>query len=73
MTDFLKPLTRFANRIKRYNFESAQSPCALVSCSGARTLWQRLRRRQGAFLQAPSIASPNAWRPLSSANSPTCA
>jgi hypothetical protein len=58
MTDFLKPLTRFANRIKRYNFESAQSPCALVSCSGARTPWQRLRHRQGAFLQGAFYCQP---------------
>src|SRR6202163_2948908 len=36
MTDFLKPLTRFANWIKRHNFESSQSPCALVSCSHSR-------------------------------------
>src|SRR4029077_16970583 len=58
MTDFLKPLTRFANRIKHHNFESAHSPCALVSCSGARTLWQRLRPSQGAFLQDAFYCQP---------------
>src|SRR4030081_1847034 len=57
MTDFLKPLTRFANRIKRHNFKSAQSPCALVSCTGPRPLWQRLRR-QGAFLQGAFYCQP---------------
>src|SRR4030081_1616396 len=57
MTDFLKPLTRFANRIKRHNFKSAQSPCALVSCTGSRPLWQRLRR-QGAFLQGAFYCQP---------------
>jgi len=58
MTDFLKPLTRFANWIKRHNFESSQSPCALVSCRGSRSLWQRLRHRQGTFLQGAFYCQP---------------
>src|SRR6266436_8317170 len=58
MTDFLKPLTRFANRIKRHNFESSQSSCALVSCSSARSLWQRIHRRQGAFLDGAFYCQP---------------
>jgi Type II secretion system (T2SS), protein E, N-terminal domain len=58
MTDFLEPLTRFANWIKRHNFESSQSPCALVSCSGSRSLWQCLRHRQGTFLQGAFYCQP---------------
>src|SRR6266481_2214087 len=58
MTNFLKPLTRFANRIKRHNFESSQSSCALASCSSARSLWQRIHRRQGAFLDGAFYCQP---------------
>jgi hypothetical protein len=58
MTDSLKPLTRFANWIKRHKFESSQSPCALVSCTGSRPLWQRLRHRQGTFLQGAFYCQP---------------
>ena len=57
MTDFSKPLARFANWIKRPHLESSQSPCALVSCSGARSLWQRLRRH-GTFLQGAFYCQP---------------
>src|SRR6202140_2572919 len=57
MTDFLTPLTRFANWIKRPHLESSQSPCALVSCSGAGSLWQRLRRH-GTFLQGAFYCQP---------------
>src|ERR1700693_1991474 len=57
MTDFSKPLARLANWIKRPHLESSQSACALASCSGARSLWQRLRRQetflQGAFYYQP--------------------
>ncbi len=58
MTDFLKPLTWSANWIKRHNLKSSQPPCALVSCSGARSLWQRLHRRQGTFLQGAFYCQP---------------
>jgi len=57
MTDFSKPLTQFGNWIKRPHLESSQSPCALVSCSGSRSLWQRLRR-QGTFLQGAFYCQP---------------
>jgi hypothetical protein len=57
MTDFSKPLTRFANWIKRHHFESSP-PCALVSCSGSRSFWQRLRHRQGTFLQGAFYCQP---------------
>jgi hypothetical protein len=58
MTDFLKPLTRFANWIKRHKFESSQAPCALVSCSHSRSLWQRVRHCQGTFLQGAFYCQP---------------
>lgn len=57
MTDFSMPLTRFANWIKRHHLESSP-PCALVSCSGSRSLWQRLRHRQGTFLQGAFYCQP---------------
>jgi hypothetical protein len=57
MTGFSKPLTRFGNWIKRPQLESSQAPCALVSCSGSRSLWQRLRR-QGTFLQGAFYCQP---------------
>jgi hypothetical protein len=58
MTDFLKPLTRFASWIKRHHLESSQPPCALVSCLGPRSLWQRLRHPQGTFLQGAFYCQP---------------
>jgi hypothetical protein len=58
MTDSLKPLTWFANWIKRHHLESSQPPCALVSCSGPRSLWQRLRHPQGTFLQGAFYCQP---------------
>jgi hypothetical protein len=54
MPDFFKPLTWSTNWIRRHNFESTQPPCALVSCSGPQSLWQRFRnhhRPSGTFLQ----------------------
>ena len=57
MTDFLKPLARLARRIRLHTLESSQPPCALVSCSAPRSLWQRLRR-QGAFLQDAFYCQP---------------
>jgi len=59
MTDFLKPLTWSANWIKRHNLESSQPPCALASCSGPQSLWQRLRcRPNGTFLQGVFYCQP---------------
>jgi hypothetical protein len=61
MPHFLKPLTWSAPWIKRHPFESSQPPCALVSCSRARSLWQRLRRHhrpEGTFLQGLFYCHP---------------
>jgi Type II secretion system (T2SS), protein E, N-terminal domain len=61
MPHFLKPLTWSAPWIKRHPFESSQPPCALVSCSRARSLWQRLRlhhRPEGTFLQGLFYCHP---------------
>ncbi|MGB6630445.1 MAG: hypothetical protein WBD25_04525 [Terriglobales bacterium] len=61
MPDFLKPLTWSANWIKRHNFESTQPPCALVSCSGPQSLWERFRnhhRPSGTFLQGIFYCQP---------------
>jgi len=46
MPDFFKPLIRTANWIKTRNQESADPPCALASCSGPHSLWQRFRKRR---------------------------
>jgi hypothetical protein len=51
----LPPITWRPNWIKRRNLSSAKPACALDSCAGPRSLWQRLRQRpsgtvlQGAF------------------------
>ena len=61
MNYFLKPLTWSAHWIKRHPFESSEPPCALVSCSRPRSLWQRLRRRhhpEGTFLQGLFYCQP---------------
>ncbi len=61
MNNFLKPLTWSAHWIKRHPFESSEPPCALVSCSRPRSLWQRLRRRhhpEGTFLQGVFYCRP---------------
>ena len=51
MPDLLKPLTWSADWIRRRHLDSKGSGCVLVSCSGPKTLWQRLRHRQaGTFL-----------------------
>ncbi len=54
MPNFLKPLTWSANWIKRRNLESSEPPCALATCAGAQSFWQRLHKRHrpgGTFLQ----------------------
>jgi hypothetical protein len=61
MPDFLKPLTWSANWIKRRNLESAGPPCALASCPGPQSLWQRFHKRhrpQGTFLQGAFYCQP---------------
>lgn len=61
MPHFLNPLTWSAHWIKRHPFESSEPPCALVSCSRPRSLWQRLRRRhhpEGTFLQGLFYCQP---------------
>jgi hypothetical protein len=59
MNDFLKPSTWPANWLKRHPLESSEPPCALVSCSRPRSLWQRLRHRpEGAFLQGLFYCQP---------------
>ncbi len=59
--DVLKPSTWSANWISRHNLESSEFPCALVSCSRPRSLWQRLRLRhrpEGTFLQGLFYCQP---------------
>lgn len=54
MPNFLKPLTWSADWIKRRNLKFAEPTCALASCSGPQSLWQRFHKRQrpnGTFLQ----------------------
>jgi len=61
MPNFLKPLTWPANWIKRRNLKSSEPPCALASCSGPQSLWQRLRKRHrpsGTFLQGVFYCQP---------------
>jgi len=67
MPDFFKPLIRTANWIKTRNQESADPPCALASCAGPHSLWQRFRKRRrpsGTFLQGVFYAGRNAWKLL---------
>jgi len=61
MPDFFKPLIRTANWIKTRNQESADPPCALASCAGPHSLWQRFRKRRrpsGTFLQGVFYCRP---------------
>jgi hypothetical protein len=61
MPNFLKPLTWCANWIRRHNLEPSQPPCALASCSGPQSLWQRFRHRHrpnGTFLQGAFYCQP---------------
>ncbi len=59
MNDLLKPSTWPANWLKRHPLEFSEPPCALVSCSRPRSLWQRLRHRpEGAFLQGLFYCQP---------------
>jgi hypothetical protein len=61
MSNFLKPLTWCANWIKRHHLEPSQPPCALASCSGPQSLWQRFRQRHrpnGTFLQGAFYCQP---------------
>jgi len=57
MPDFLKPLSWSSTWIKRHRAHP-RTVCALLSCSGPRTLWQRLRRRRGTFLQDAFYCGP---------------
>ena len=61
MLNFLKPLISPPNWIKRRNFESGRIPCALASCSGMQTFWQRFQQRHrpnGTFLQGNFYCQP---------------
>ncbi len=61
MLGFLKTSTWSANWIVRHNLESSEPPCALVSCSRPRSLWQSLRLRhhpEGTFLQGLFYCQP---------------
>jgi hypothetical protein len=61
MPNFFKPLTWSVNWITRHNFESSAPPCALASCSGPQSLWQRFRQRHrpnGTFLQGVFYCQP---------------
>jgi hypothetical protein len=61
VSGFFKPLTWSANWIKRQHQESADPPCALASCAGPQSLWQRFRQRHrpgGTFLQGVFYCKP---------------
>src|SRR5208282_533404 len=61
MTKFLKPLTWSANWIKRRKLQSSEPPCALASCAGPQSRWQRFRKRHrptGTFLQGAFYCQP---------------
>jgi len=59
MPDLLKPLTWSTDWIKRHHSDSKHARCALVSCSGRKTLWQRLvRRHTGSFLHGDFYCGP---------------
>jgi len=61
MPDFFKYLTLSANWIQRRNAESAEPPCALASCAGPQSRWQRFRKRHrptGTFLQGAFYCQP---------------
>jgi hypothetical protein len=58
MPDLLKPLTWSADWIKRHH-PNKRVGCALLSCSGPKTLWQRLRgRHNGTFLHGVFYCGP---------------
>ena len=61
MPNVFKPLTWSVNWIKRHNLEPSATPCALASCSGPQSLWQRFRQRHrpnGTFLQGAFYCQP---------------
>jgi hypothetical protein len=61
MPHFLKPLTWFLKWIKLHTLDSSQPPCALPSCSGPQSLWERFRdgrRPNGTFLQGVYYCQP---------------
>jgi len=59
MPNLLKPLTAPIDWIKRHRPGSSPVRCALVSCSGPKTLWQRIRSRYtGIFLHGEFYCRP---------------
>ena len=61
MPNFFMPLIWSVNWIKRRHFEPSATPCALASCSGPQSLWQRFRHRHrpnGTFLQGAFYCQP---------------
>jgi Type II secretion system (T2SS), protein E, N-terminal domain len=61
MPAFFKHLTWSANWIKRRNVNSGELPCALASCAGPQSRWQRFRKRYrpaGTFLQGAFYCQP---------------
>jgi hypothetical protein len=56
MPDFLNPLAWTRNWAQRRHLN--RPPCGLISCSGPQTLWQRLRRHTGTFLQGVFYCRP---------------
>jgi Type II secretion system (T2SS), protein E, N-terminal domain len=61
MPDFFKPLTWSANWIKRRHLQAGEIPCALASCTGQQSRWQRFRkihRPTGTFLQDVFYCQP---------------
>jgi hypothetical protein len=61
MKKFLQPLIWFPKWIKRHTLDSSQPPCALVSCPGPQSLWQRFRdgrRPNGTFVQGVYYCQP---------------
>ncbi len=61
MPDFFKRLTWSPSWMKRRNLESAEPACALASCLGPRSRWQRFRKRYqpaGTFLQGVFYCQP---------------
>jgi Type II secretion system (T2SS), protein E, N-terminal domain len=59
--NFLTPLTWPANWIRRRRLQTAEPPCALASCPGLQSLWQRFQKRHrpnGTFLQGVFYCQP---------------
>jgi hypothetical protein len=59
--NLLSPLTWPANWIKRRRLQTAEPPCALASCPGPQSLWQRFQKRHrpnGTFLQEVFYCQP---------------